>query len=90
MRNVEIMLSDGLIGNKAMLLALSTLTTGNLNSKLKQGRTPFTIKSVLPSAHDYIFPPPTEAEEKAHANRSLLNFMATAPGAPARFTEKLT
>ena len=72
-----------------MLLALSTLATGNLNSKLKQGKQPFTIKTVLPSAHDYIIPPLTEEQEAAHTNRSLLSFMAMAPGAPSTFTEKL-
>jgi hypothetical protein len=90
MRNIEIMLSDGAIGNKAILLALSTLTTGNLNSKLKQGQTPFTIRTVLPSTHEYIIPPLTDEEQAAQTNRSLLTFMATAPGAPASFTEKLT
>lgn len=86
MRNIEIMLSDGMLGNKAILLALSTLTTGNLNSKLKQGKTPFTIKTVLPSAHDYIIPPLTAEEEAAHAQNQLLSFMAMAPGAPKTLT----
>jgi hypothetical protein len=72
-----------------VLLALSTLATGNLNSKLKQGKQPFTIKTVLPSTHDYIIPPLTEEQQAEHANRSLLNFMAMAPGAPSTFTEKL-
>lgn len=90
MRHIEIMLSDGMIGNKAVLLALSTLTTGNLNSKLRQGKDPFTIRTVLPSTHDYIIPPLTDDEKAAQANRSLLTLMATAPGAPTSFTERLT
>lgn len=89
MRALEVMLSDGAIGNKAVLLALSVLTTGNLNSKLKQGKEPFTIRTVLPSTHDYIIPPLTDEEKAAQVNRSLLTLMATAPGAPATFTEKL-
>lgn len=90
MRNIEIMISDGMIGNRAILLALSTLTTGNLNSKLKQGVNPFTIKSVLPSTHDYIIPPLSEEEQKVQASKQLLSFMALSPGAPRSFTERLT
>ena len=90
MRNIEIMLSDGAIGNKAILLALSTLTTGNLNSKLKKSSTAFTIKSVLPSTFEYIIPPLSAEEEGAQVNRQLLAFMAQSPGAPAAFTERLT
>jgi len=90
MRALEVMLSDGAIGNRAILLALSVLTTGNLNSKLKQGKEPFTIRTVLPSTHDYIIPPLTDEEKADRANRSLLTFMAMAPGAPSTFTEKLS
>lgn len=90
MRNIEIMLSDGMIGNKSVLLALSTLTTGNLNSKLRQGKAPFTIKTVLPATHDYIIPPLTDEEQAAHAQSQLLAFMSMAPGAPAVFTERAT
>jgi len=84
------MFSDGAIGNKAILLALSTLTTGNINSKLKQGVTPFTIKTVLPSTHDYIIPPLSPEEQAIEASKQLLSFMAAAPGAPRSFTERLT
>lgn len=83
------MLSDGMIGNKAVALALSALTTGNLNSKLRKGATPFTIKSVLPSLHEYLIPPLTPEEEALQASKALLSFMAMAPGAPTTFTERL-
>lgn len=81
MRNIEIMISDGFIGTKALLLALSSLTTGNLNSKIKEGTQPFKMKDVLPSTHDYIVPPPTDEEAKAHAQKQLLAFMSMSPGA---------
>lgn len=84
-RNIEILISDGFIGNKAMLLALSSLTTGNLNSKMKQGSQPFTMKDVLPSTHEYIVPPPTEDEAKAQAQKQLLAFMSMSPGAAPFF-----
>lgn len=82
MQNIEIMLSDGAIGNKAILLALSTLTTGNLNAKLKQGSNPFTINHVLPSTHEYIVPPLSDEEQREQANRKLMAFMAASPKAP--------
>lgn len=83
------MFNDGMIGNKAILLALSTLTTGNINSKLKQNATPLKMESVLPSTHDYIIPPLTEEEMIAQKNRQLLGFMAASPNAPKAILEKM-
>jgi hypothetical protein len=81
--NIEIMLSDGMIGNKALLLALSSLTTGNLNSKMQKTAKPFQMQDVLPSTHDYIVPPLTEAQQREQANQQLLTFIATRPGSEA-------
>jgi hypothetical protein len=82
MQNIEIMFSDGIIGSKGILLALSVLATGNLNSKLKQGANPFTINHVLPSTHEYIIPPLSEEEQREQANQKLMAFMASSPKAP--------
>lgn len=89
MQNIEIMLSDGMLGNKGILLALSTLTTGNLNAKLKKEAKPFTIKQVLPSTHEYIIPPLTEEEQVAETNKNLMAFMAMAPNAPAKIAQEM-
>lgn len=78
-RNIEILLSDGYIGNKAILLALSCLTTGNLNAKLKQGVSSYTIKDVLPSMHDYIIPPQNEEVKQVQVQNQLLSFMLSRP-----------
>jgi hypothetical protein len=86
MTNIEIMVHDGIIGNKATLLALSGFATGNLNAKLKQGAKSFGISDILPSTHEYIIPPLTEEEQKAQAKESLLRFMAQAPGAERMFS----
>lgn len=80
LRNIEIMLSDGMIGNKALLLALSSLTTGNLNSKMQKTARPFQMRDVLPSTHDYIVPPLTEKQQQEQVNQQLLNFIASRPG----------
>ena len=75
------MLYDGIIGNKATLLATSAFATGNLNSKLKQGAKTFDMKDILPSVHEYIVPPLTPEEEKIQVQKSLLNYMTMFPGA---------
>ena len=88
MRNIEIMMSDGMIGNKAVLLALSSLTTGNLNSKIQKTTRPFTMKDVLPSMHEYIVVPPTEQEMKDQVNVQLLSFIASRPGSEKYFGDQ--
>ena len=74
------MLHDGIIGNKSVLLALSALTTGNLNSKLKQGAKPYTMRDVVPMAHDYIIPPLSDEERKQQISQQLIGYMSQAPG----------
>ena len=83
MRSIEIMLSDGMIGNKAVLLALSSLTTGNLNAKIQKTAKPFRMEDILPSTHDYIVPPLTEEQKREQVNNSLLSFIAMKPGSEA-------
>ena len=87
MRNIEIMLSDGMIGNKAVLLALSSLTTGNLNLKIQKTTRPFTMKDVLPSTHDYIVPPLTKEQQQEQASKQLMAFLAPRPGSEAYLKE---
>ena len=82
MRNIEIMLSDGMLGNRSTLLALSALTTGNLNSKLKKEATPYRMQDIVPLAFEYIIPPLTEEERQEQVTKSLAAFMQSAPGAP--------
>jgi hypothetical protein len=74
------MLSDGMIGQKAILLALSSLTTGNLNSKIQKNTRPFTMKDVLPSTHEYIIPPLTKEQQQEQVSKQLLAFLSTRPG----------
>jgi hypothetical protein len=81
MRNIEIMLNDGAIGNKAVLLALSALTTGNLNSKLKPNTKPYKMEDILPSVHEYIVPPLSDEEKAAQVQNQLMLFMQMQPKA---------
>ena len=82
MRNIEIMLNDGMLGNKASLIAISSLTTGNLNSKLRKNAKPYRMEDVLPSTFEYIVPPLTEQEKAVEANNKLLSFARMSPNAP--------
>ena len=83
MRAIEIMLADGMLGPKAVLLALSALTTGNLNSKIQKTARPFRMEDVLPSTHDYIVPPLTEEQKREQVNDNLIAFIAMKPGSEA-------
>jgi hypothetical protein len=77
------MLSDGMLGNKSILLALSALTTGNLNSKLRKDASPYRIQDILPMAHEYIIPPLSEEEKQQQVSNTLIAFMQRSPNAPA-------
>lgn len=81
MRNIEIMLSDGMIGQKSLALALSAFATGNLNSKIQKGSQHFTMKDIIPAMIDYITPPLSDEEKRAQVNDRLLTFLSGAPGA---------
>ena len=89
MRNIEIMLADGMIGPKSILVALSTFATGNLNSKIKREASPFKMADMLPFAHEYVSPPLSEEEKQAKSQRSLLAFMAINPKAPKKVLEMM-
>ena len=82
MRNIEIMLNDGMLGNKSILLALSCFATGNLNSKIRKEATSFKMSDILPLTHEYISPPLTDEEKKEQLNRNLLTFLQQSPNAP--------
>jgi len=76
------MLNDGMLGNKSLLLALSSLTTGNLNSKLRKDSSPYRIEDILPMAHEYIIPVLTEKEKQEQVSKTLIGYMKRSPKAP--------
>ena len=83
MQSIEIMFADGMLGPKAVLLALSALTTGNLNSKIHKTAKPFMMKDILPTVHDYIVPPLTPEQQQEQVNSQLLAFLQSRPGSEA-------
>ena len=88
MRSIEIMFADGMLGQKALLLALSALTTGNLNSKIQKTARPYLMKDVLPTTHDYIVPPLTPEQQQEQVNNQLLAFLQSRPGSEAYFEKQ--
>lgn len=80
MESVMVALNDGLIGNKAVLIALSALTAGVFNFMRSEGGRGYEMQDILGQVHDYIFRPLTDAEKQAQANERLLTFMQLAPG----------
>lgn len=74
MNEITIMYADGLIGNRSLLTMQGTLTSGVFNYLRANNTSPYTLKSVLGSAYDYIY-----GIEKADPSDSLLTFMTQAP-----------
>ena len=74
MNEITIMYADGLIGNRSLLTMQGTLTSGVFNYLRANNTSPYTLKSVLGSAYDYIY-----GIEKADPSDSLLSFMTQAP-----------
>lgn len=84
MRNIEILVNDGLLGQKSLLLAISAFATGNLNSKLKKESPSYKMADILPLMHEYIVPELTPEEKSAQVNNSLMAFVQRSPGAPKK------
>ena len=79
MAQIQTMYADGLIGNRAILETLGTLTAGVFNYMRKENSRPYKLANILGTAYDYIYPPLSEKDKKASVNNSLLAFMTQAP-----------
>ena len=79
MAQIQTMYADGLIGNRATLEVMGTLTAGVFNYMRKENSRPYKLANILGSAYDYIYPPLSEQDKKAQVNNSLLVFMTQAP-----------
>lgn len=74
MNEITVMFADGLIGNRSLLTMQGSLVSGVFNYLRANNSQPYTLKSVLGSAYDYIY-----GIEKADPSESLLTFMTQAP-----------
>jgi hypothetical protein len=80
MAQLQTMYADGLIGNRAVVELLGTLTSGVFNYMRADKSPPYKLANILGSAYDYLYPPMTEEQKKHQANEQLLAFMSQAPG----------
>jgi hypothetical protein len=74
MNEITVMYADGLVGNRGLLTMQGTLVAGVFNYLRASNSSPYTLKSVLGSAYEYIY-----GIEKANPSESLLTFMSQAP-----------
>lgn len=80
MAQLQTMYADGLLGNRAIIELLGTLTNGVFNYMRADKSPPYKLVNILGSAYDYLYPPLTEEQKKQQANEQLLVFMSQAPG----------
>lgn len=77
------MFNDGVIGNLGIMEVLGMLTAGQFNKMLPKTATPYKLQNIIPQAYDYLYPPLTEQEKKAQAEKNLLAFAMMSPDAPS-------
>lgn len=81
--DICIMFNDGVIGNLGILEVLGTLTAGHFNMSLPKGKRAYTLKDVIRSQYDYLYPPKSEDIQKEEVSQNLLAFALMSPGAPS-------
>jgi len=82
-RSVMIAYADGIIGNKAVLNAIGSLTAGVFNYLRSEKSKTYSLQDILGTAYDYIYPPPTDEQKQHDVNEKLKMFILSRPGAEA-------
>jgi len=82
-RSVMIGYADGIIGNRAVLIAIGSLTAGVFNYVRSEKSSAYSLKDILGTAYDYIYPPQTDEQKKHDVNERLKMFILSRPGAEA-------
>lgn len=79
MTQIQVMYSDGVIGNHGVLNQLGMLCNGIFNYLRSENVTPYKLETILGAAYDYLYKPLTEAEKNNQVSNALLSFMSSAP-----------
>jgi len=79
---IQTMYADGLLGNRGIINALGSLTAGVFNYIRAPNAPAYKLESIIGRAHDYIYPPLTETENKQQVNNALITYIKRLPGAP--------
>ena len=77
---IQVMYSDGLLGNKGIFDALTPITTAIFNYLRNSGAKPFKPTEIFPWVHEYSVDPDTEPTQEELVNQGLLTFMSQAQG----------
>lgn len=82
-RQICVMYADGLIGNRAVVETLGSLTGAVYNYMRSQNTPAYRLKQIIGRFYDYVYPPQDTTDE---ASEALLVFMTQAKGFdPGRF-----
>lgn len=82
-RQICVMYADGLIGNRAVVETLGSLTGAVYNYMRSQSAPAYRLKQIIGRFYDYVYPPQDTTDE---ASSALLLFMTQAKGFnPSRF-----
>lgn len=80
MARIQVMYSDGVIGNQGLMTLFGQLTAGVFNYMRAPNTPDFKLAKILSSAYDYIVPPLTPEQQKEATNNALKTYMTAAPG----------
>jgi hypothetical protein len=80
MAQIQVMYSDGVLGNQGVITVLGQLTAGVFNYMRAPNTPDFKLAKILSSAYDYIVPPLTPEQQKEATNNALKTYMTAAPG----------
>lgn len=76
-RQICVMYSDGVIGNGLVIETLGNLTAGVYNYMRPNNSQAYTLKNIIGSAYEYIYPPQDMTKT---VNQSLLAYVSQAKG----------
>ncbi|MFZ2736624.1 MAG: hypothetical protein WBI20_14845 [Burkholderiaceae bacterium] len=80
MSEIQTLYADGMIGNGGLLNALGQLTTGVFNYIRSESAPAYKLHNVMGAAHDYVWPPLSEADKKQASNNALSAFVSNLTG----------
>lgn len=80
MANIQVMYADGMLGGRALLETIGSLTAGVFNYIRPANAPSYSLAKILGNAYDYIYPPATPEQQAEQAQEALKMFMSQAPG----------
>jgi len=82
---VMVALNDGLVGNKALLNVMGSLTAGVFNYIRNPSAKAYELADLLGVMHSYIYRPLSDEEQQNAVSQNLLSFMLLNPNSKNYF-----